>query len=92
MTIRLEKFSGVVRGHTGTSPGPASGITYRILINFPDGPQEVSGIAPAIDRWPDQIKVNAIKPGTAVDVASVNGHLQLMTRELPHFVPCTPPP
>jgi hypothetical protein len=94
MNEPVEIFHGVVRGHEGVSPGPASGITYKVLVNFPlpTGPQEVRGVAPCMDRWPDQLKVVAIKPGTAVFVASVHGKLQLMARELPHFTPCVPPP
>lgn len=91
MTPELEVFHGVVRGHAGTSPGLAKDITYKILINFPDGSREVAGIEPAIDRWPEPMKVVAIKPGTAVMVASVKGKLQLMARELPHIVPCETP-
>lgn len=87
MSPRNEAYLGVIRGHTGQSPGPASGITYRIVVNFPDGPREVVGISPAIQRW-TITDVEAIANGTAVWVASVQGRLQLMERELPYTRPC----
>lgn len=82
-------YTGVVRGlSSGDSPGPASAMSYRIVVNFPHQKQEISGVRPAADRWPDQVKVRALQPGTAVLVAVVQGRLQLTERELPHFAPC----
>ena len=82
-------YFGIVTGLShGINPGPASAMRYKIWINFPEGAQELSGIAPVMERWPDIIHVNAIAPNTAVWVASVGGHLQLMARELPATINC----
>jgi hypothetical protein len=88
-TIDDGAYLGVVVALShGVTPGPASAMRYRININLPGGPQVLDGIAPAIERWPDEVHVNALKPGTAVWIAAIGGHLQLMARELPATITC----
>ena len=85
----IAAYPSVVRGQSSGDPvGPASPMSYKMLINFPDGPQEVDGIAPAVERYPDTMKVRAIKAGTFAWVGSVQGQLQLAARELPDIQPC----
>jgi hypothetical protein len=89
-TTTFEIFPALVDGRTsGDAIDWAANLSYDVTINFPDGRRQVRGLRPAKERWA-LTKVRAIQPNTAVFVASVHGQLQLMDRELPHVVPCTP--
>lgn len=76
------------RSH-GPESGAASTMRYNITVNFPAGAVAFTGVAPAWEREPDTVMVNAIKPGTGCACGIVAGVLQLYARELPDRGPCT---
>lgn len=92
---RVDAFVGVIAAVVflpgGTPPlfAPASQWAYDVWVNFPDGQRKVLALKPVMDRWTDAHNVVPIRVDTVVLVGSVNGHLQLMARELPHTVGCT---
>jgi hypothetical protein len=73
-------------------PGPASGFRYTVDVVKPGGTQRVANVKPNVQRWPDQINVTPILPGTAVLVFCIEDKVVMADRELPHFTPCVPPP
>jgi len=58
-------FSDPETGHTY---GPASSITYDIILHTANGDQIVEGVVPANERWDDEIDTRAAKPGTPVGI------------------------
>lgn len=64
----LSSVLAIITGHTGTSPGPASGIAYDLYVNSPDNPRVVTGIKPTGYRQPDFARVVALANGTPVPV------------------------
>ncbi len=56
--------TGTVSAAIGTSPGPASGITYDILVNMGDVTQTVRGVRPIGTRLPDAINTVAAPVGS----------------------------
>lgn len=86
-------YLAIVRGRTtGEEIDLAANLSYALLVNFPHGPVEMSGIVPSEERWEgDDLRVRAFAPGTPVLVASIRGQLQIMARELPHREPCPSP-
>ena len=82
--IQVGAYPGVVIAGP-TAPGPASGMAYTMVVNTATGARTVEGIVPVMERWPDEIDVMPIKPGTFVMVGTVNGRWQLGARELPAF-------
>lgn len=71
--------TGTVSGHTGTSPGPASGITYDVVANMEGGvTQTVRGITPIGTRLPDAVNTVAAPNGSFCHVYIVGGHFQIV--------------
>ena len=77
----------VVEQTTGDPIGNAAAMSYTLRVQFPWGPERVEGVRPVIERWTD-INVRAIAPNTVVPVGIIDGHLQLIGRELPDRQPC----
>jgi len=93
----VQTTNGVIVSHQGTSPGPASGITYTVRVNMPEGPVEMSNVRPHGNRYPDELKITAATPGSVITVHSVGSfdgrgpELQFVGfDELPHFKACDP--
>lgn len=73
MSSSLQRIFGRIVSVQGTNPGPASGITYTISVNWNGGTFNVDGQYPSHVRWPDSIggepahvrayPVGAIVPG-----------------------------
>jgi hypothetical protein len=49
---------GTILSAQGTYPGPASGITYTIRADLPEGPVTLTGQAPNAWRWPDELDID----------------------------------
>jgi hypothetical protein len=73
----------------GTTPGPASGITYTIACHDPqvDGPFRVVNQRP-IRRWPDSIDTVAFAVGSMVVGVTDAAILQWHSMEMPDFGAC----
>jgi hypothetical protein len=73
----------------GTTPGPASGITYTIACHDPqvDGPFRVTNQRP-IRRWPDALDTVAFAVGSMVVGVSDATILQWHSMEMPDFGAC----
>jgi len=73
----------------GTTPGPASGISYTIACHDPqvDGPFRVVNQRP-IRRWPDAIDTVAFAVGSMVVGVSDASILQWHSMEMPDFGAC----
>lgn len=73
----------------GTTPGPASGITYTIACHDPqvEGPFRVTNQRP-IRRWPDAIDTVAFAVGSMVIGVSDSAVLQWHSMEMPDFGAC----
>ena len=73
----------------GTTPGPASGISYTIACHDPqvDGPFRVTNQRP-IRRWPDAIDTVAFAVGSMVVGVSDATILQWHSMEMPDFGAC----
>jgi hypothetical protein len=81
----------------GTNPGPASRITYDVLISFGDGrpPMTAQGMVPATPRVPDSLSdVRAFAVNDNVPVVGLgqpgNELFLLMFSEWPDAAPCAP--
>lgn len=65
---------GVIKSVQGTSPGPASGITYTVSINKPGGGVvDLAGVKPSNAR-PTAADINAADVGTIVSGWIVGGN------------------
>lgn len=86
----IETYTGIIVDEPVGPPshGPASTMSYTVYINFPDGPQKVTGLKPVSQQWPDTIDVMRFTEGTAVLVANVAGQLQMTGTMIPYIVPC----
>lgn len=78
----------IVSSH-GTSPGPASGITYTIAVHDP----QVEGVfrlerQKPVQRWPDDIDVVALRDGQLVVGAIAANAVQWHFHEYPAFREC----
>ena len=80
--------SGVVVSSNTTTPGPASGITYTIRVNLPDGIVEFPGVRPHGSRWPDAINTIPAPPGTPITVWVDGTQITFDVRENFEFEPC----
>ena len=90
-----EPITGVILEAFGVSPGPASGITYRIGVNWRGTSFVAESQTPSEERWPDSVggepfHVRAVNVGRIV-----RGDLDVNTRraywwfrELPDLGPC----
>jgi hypothetical protein len=74
---------------SGTSPGPASGITYTIACHDPqvDGVFRVTNQRP-VRRWPETIDTVAFEVGTMVVGVTDTSVLQWHSMEMPDFGAC----
>jgi hypothetical protein len=76
----------------GTTPGPASGITYTIAVHDP----QVEGIfrlerQKPVQRWPDALDIVALRPGQLVIGAVAANAVQWHFHEYPAFRDCATP-
>jgi hypothetical protein len=83
-------YIGAVLAVNGTTPGPASGITYDVRVDAGGG-SVLPAMKPMTPRYPDSVDVVAIPVGSAVLVVRTEGAYYLMTSELPDLGPCTEP-
>lgn len=95
----FDHITGVILAVSGTSPGPASGITYRIGVNWRGTSFEVDGQSPSEERWPDTVggepfHVRAVNVGRIVhgDVDTNTRRVYWWFRELPDLGPCADTP
>lgn len=56
---------GTITAINGTTPGPASGITYDVAVAIGGGTTEVV-TAPSVPRFPDDVEVDGLAVGTPV--------------------------
>lgn len=69
--------------------GPASGYSYDILMNAPQGALSLTDIAPVVQRWPDTMDVVPLKVNSMTMVGVLEGTVTgLLTAELPYVEPC----
>lgn len=82
-------IAGVIISHAGTSPGPASGITYTIATADPNaaGVFNMRNQTP-VSRWPDTLDTVAMPDGTGVIGVSVGAVVSWHFVELPDFAEC----
>ena len=82
-------IAGVILSHAGTSPGPASGITYTIATADPNaaGVFNMRNQTP-VSRWPDTLDTVAMPDGTGVIGVSVGAVVSWHFVELPDFAEC----
>ena len=81
----------MVKAINGTSPGPASGITYDIAFNTPRGSRVALGVVPSHTRPPDVVNTVAAALGSACVVQEVSGNMRfVILGEFPEFGVCPP--
>ena len=63
-TINVGICEGIVESVQGTSPGPASGITYTVVVTdqVRNATLRLANVVPAWNRWPDAIDTVAFAP------------------------------
>lgn len=88
---RTYPYIGFVKSVAGTSPGPASGITYTIAVNTPEGVIEWAGVAPDNQRPPDVYDTIAAGVGTACLVYEFGGRQWIYITEYPDSAECEEP-
>lgn len=90
--MTTDTFSGLYHGAIvsvqGTNPGAASGISYTIDVNTPEGAIRMVGIKPANNRPPDTIDTKAAAVGSAILVSFVGGIVQAFIPEFPDWQSC----
>ncbi len=88
----------VVESVQGTTPGPASGITYTVAVAFENGDRMsgIEGVKPDWPRWPDSVKIDAAPVGSrhpGFVRGPRGGSVEVLSAwilELPHVEPCKP--
>ena len=80
---------GRIVGVNGTTPGPASGISYTIKCHDPnvEGPYSLSNQKP-IRRWPDTLDTVAFAVGSMVQGIVDANVVQWHSMEMPDFAEC----
>jgi hypothetical protein len=80
---------GIITAVNGTTPGPASGITYTIMVSDPAtaGTFPMEGQTP-YSRWPDELDIVALVPGVPVLGAALGGEITWHFWEQPAFADC----
>jgi hypothetical protein len=69
----------IIEAVVGTTPGPASGISYDVRVYRESGGDlRLTAITPTGERFPDEINTVAAKVGTVVIVAERGGRLSLL--------------
>lgn len=71
-------YIGFVTAIDGTTPGPASGISYTVRINKDGSVLEVPRVVPSNGRLPDEWDVDAFPIGTLVLVINESGRLEFV--------------
>lgn len=71
-------LEGVILGINGTTPGPASGITYRITVETDGGEVVLDSMVPWGARFPDELNTVAAPVGTPVAVSDRGGYLRML--------------
>ena len=80
---------GVIDSVQGTNPGRASGITYTVTVNLPNGSTATfSGVKPHNQRYPDTIDTRAATPGTWFTAFDVGGTFQYQIIEIADTTEC----
>jgi hypothetical protein len=83
-------FLGAVEAAYGTTPGPASGMSYDVIVNNGSGLGRLrwKGMVPQLPRWPDEVPVIRHRLGQIVQVQRSRGIYYLLTPEMPAVVEC----
>lgn len=71
-------LEGIIIGINGTTPGPASGITYKIAVETGNGEIVLDPMTPFGARFPDDLNTVAAPIGTPVAVSDRGGNLRLL--------------
>ncbi|MCJ8334300.1 MAG: hypothetical protein MJH10_08685 [Epibacterium sp.] len=71
-------YRGVITAVIGSSPGPASGISYGVSFKREGGTVNVEGVKPVGGRFPDELNTVAAPVGTPVIVQDWAGQHYLM--------------
>ena len=81
---------GVIIRRSGTSPGPASGISYTIVVSDPAtaGAFEMNEQKP-LYRWPDELDTVATPNGIPVPGLMLGGEVTWHWMEQPAFAECS---
>jgi hypothetical protein len=80
----------IVTASAGTTPGPASGITYSGIYQDSEGNRfEVSNLVPTCDRPPDTIDTRAAPAGSTWPAAMIGGVLSVTIVEREDYGNCT---
>ncbi len=80
---------GVITGVNGTNPGPASGITYAVLVNEANGTVTYAGVVPSNSRPPDSIDTRGATLNSGVWVYTLAGKTHFLIPEWPDWGTCT---
>lgn len=80
---------GRIQTVNGTSPGPASGITYTIGVHDPnvEGVYTLENQAP-MQRWPNELDITAVSVGTIVIGTAEANRIRWHFLEMPAFADC----
>lgn len=81
-------FVGLIEEVDGTTPGPASGLKYKVRLNLDGGTFITPLMSPATPRWPDAVNVVAFQLSQPVLVIRSKNTYYLMNSELPSIEEC----
>ena len=73
----VKVWPGIVMSVIGTTPGPASGITYQVAVFTDQGTVHLE-MEPVGARFPDELQTIAAPAGTAVTVHQVSNEFRLL--------------
>lgn len=79
---------GVIVAVIGANPGPASGITYKIVVNDQLGQTTYNGVKPSNSRVPDAIDTKAADVSSGVWVFYLGGKAHFLIPEFPDTAAC----
>jgi|GEM_PF-4247972 len=74
----IELHQGIIVAVNGTTPGPASGITYDVEVDLNGGSFLIKNTEPTHGRFPDELDTVAVPVGSIVTVAERGGTLYLL--------------
>lgn len=84
----IVQTTGTIKAVYG-SPGPASGITYDVVVNVPDvGPKTITAVRPHNNRPPNDYDTIGARVGTVFAVFIVGGVHQYLIYEFPDSAEC----
>lgn len=69
---------GIIYAVRGTTPGPASGISYDVIISVRGSDVQMNGMKPGGARFPDTLNTIAAPPSTEVVVREKGGYFYLL--------------